>query len=237
PIYVRHPKFNWTNATDPDNDPLTYILNITCFNTTPIAGSCSDDNRIISGIADSNYTLQGKLKYFQRDNYYYNWSVKANDGELNSSSSEVWNITLFSVVMLSLNQEELDFGSMNQGDADDTTDDDPTPFILQNDGNCMNDVNMSASMLWTLIQYPSDYYMFKADNETGSPNYLNVNWTNSTYDWAQVPENGTKFLDYFNWSNATDSVEVDISVEVPAGEPSGERSSTITMTGWYVKEV
>jgi hypothetical protein len=230
----RYTNFNWS-CTDPNGDSLTYYLNITCFG----GGGCSSDNRFITGITDSNYTLQAPLKNFWDDTYYYNWSVLATDGTLNSTWSETLNASLSSVVSLSISQSELYFGTMNPGDTDNTSNDDPVPFNLTNDGNCMNDVNITATSLWTTAASPTDYYRFKADNTSSIATNLNVNWSNSTTGWSQMPTASTKFLDYFNWSNATvtaDTIEFDVAVEVPMDESSGNKSSTITITGMYVTE-
>jgi hypothetical protein len=234
-IFDRYQSFNWT-ATDPNGDALTYYLNITCFGPDCVSGT---DNYFITGITDSNYTLQTPLKRFWDDNNYYNWSVRANDGMFNSTWSNISNFSLQSVVALSLSQAELYFGTMNPGDTDDTSDDSPVPYNLSNDGNCMNDVNISATDLWLSVSSPTDYYRFKADNVSSVATDLNVNWSNSTYTWTQLPITTTKFLDYFNWSNRTitaDTIELDIAVEVPSDEAAGNRSSTITITGMYVKE-
>jgi len=237
-IYQRYTFFNWTDSNDTDGDSITYTLNITCFHTS----GCSDDNRFIQGITDSNYTLQEKLKYFWDDGYRYNWSVLANDGYENSSGGKSQNITLYSVVMYSISPSppEIDFGLLNPTDTDDTTDDNPTPFVIQSDGNSMTNMNITADMIWDRAASPSSYYMFKADNETDDTDpakRLAANWSNSTITWKNMPDTNTTFLDYFNWSNATDTVELDIAIEVPPDEPAGDKYSWIRLTGWYVKEV
>ena len=234
-VTERYTSFNWS-CTDPNGDSMTYYLNITCFGSDCVSAT---DNYFITGITDSNYTIQTPLKRFWDDTNYYNWSVLATDGYLNSTWSETLNASLSSVVSLGLSQSELYFGTMNPGDADNTSDDSPVPFNLTNDGNCMNDVNISATSLWTTAASPTDYYRFKADNTSSIATNLNANWSNSTTGWAQVPTASTKFLDYFNWSNSTvtaDVVEFDVAVEVPMDESSGNKSSTITITGMYVTE-
>jgi len=230
-VHNRYAKFNWTPSNDTDGDTLSYILNITCF-------GCSADNRIITGITDSNYTLTSRLKYFGDDNYRYNWTVLAYDGSDNSTGWRSKNFTLYSVVMLSLNKAELDFGTMNPNDLDNTSDGNPAPFVLQNDGNCFSDVKLSAQMIWETVTTPSSYYRFKADNQSGSETTFNVNWThaNSTREWTKMQIGAVKFLDYFNWSNATDTVDVDIELKVPPDEVAGDKGSWMTITGFYARE-
>jgi len=81
-ITNRTPTFVW-NATDPDNDSMTFDLFITC------NGGCSVDNRNYLSLNNMNYTIPNELKYFGDDNYYYTWYIRAYDGTSYSQNSDV----------------------------------------------------------------------------------------------------------------------------------------------------
>ena len=63
------------------------------------------------------------------------------------------------------------------------------------------------------------------------------NWTGSQTAWADVPASNTTVIDFFNYTDATDSAEIDVYVEVPPGEGAGTKSSQIVFTGWYAREL
>jgi len=227
----RTPTFMW-NGTDPDNDTLNYTIYIVCGHIA--GGGCSDDNRIENTTTNS-YTPTEELQYLGDDNYYYNWSVKAWDGETYGEESDVWNITINSAVILSLPTSFVNFGSKNVGDTDNTTDDDPNPFVIQNDGNCKVHVNISASdLLWDTKPSASEFFRYKADNVSGEEGAFNSSGSQTT--WADVPTSDTKFLDSLNYSDVLDSAEIDILITVPLDEGAGNKSSTLVFTGEYIGE-
>ena len=225
-ITNRTPNFAW-NASDPDSDTMTFDLYIYC------QGGCSIDNRIYLGIDYTNYTIPDELKYFGDDNYWYRWIVRAYDGSAYTNSSP-FNFTLRSLITLTLINSTVDFGSMNLGTQNDTSDNLPMPFLLRNDGNSFVDVNISAEdLIWEQQQSPSSYYRYKVDSypqENGSFNY-----TASTTSWTNIPLVNTTFLRLLNYSDANDTAEIDILLNVPLDEPAGNKNSTLTFTGWYVR--
>ena len=220
------PFFNWTASTDTDGDPINYTLYITC------NGGCSDDNREYN-MTGTNFTLPDDLLYYGDDGYYYNWSVAAWDGYDYNASVESRNLTVYTLIILTLVNNTVDFGSKLVGAKDNTTDDSPSPFVLMNDGNSFIDVNLSASdLLWDSRPNASRYFQFKADNFTGEEDAFNA--TSSLVNWTNISLSSQTALIYYNHSNATDEAEVDILIEVPLDESAGTKSSTLLFAGEYV---
>ncbi len=221
------PRFNWTNATDNDNDDILYDIFISCL------GGCSVDNREIYNLTDANYTPSPPLKYYQDDGYSYEWWVRSFDNISYGENSSKFNFTISSSVVISLPTANVSFGTMNVNQQDDTTDNNPSPIIIQNDGNCYINVNITVDRyLWDSMQEESSYFQYKIDNVTGEEGAFNstrsaIAWTNFTLT------NGTGIYQ-FNYSNDRDSAEVDINITVPAAEPPGDKNSTILFTGYYV---
>jgi len=66
------------------------------------------------------------------------------------------------------------------------------------------------------------------DNKTGEEGAFN--WDLSDIDWAQVLNNTQIVMVELNWSDATDSAEMDLLVTVPPQESAGDKSSTLHFT-------
>lgn len=224
----RTPTFIW-NATDPDNDTLTFDLFIRCY------PSCSVDNREHYNLTNMNYTLQDELNYFSDDGYYYEWYVRAFDNITYSENSSIFNFSLQSEVILTLINATVNFGNISMGEKKNTTSNATDPFLLRNDGNSIIDVNITADdMIWDTQPSASKYFQYKVDiypNESGSFNY-----SGSVTNWTYIPISNESIIDFFNYTNTNDTAEIDILIEVPLSESSGAKSGLLTFTGWYVSE-
>ncbi|GAF90820.1 unnamed protein product, partial [marine sediment metagenome] len=91
-----------------------------------------------------------------------------------------------------------------------------------------------STALWESVSIPSSYYKYKVDEYPGEADSYNA--SGSTTIWTNVPEVNETFLKFLDYSNSTDSAEVDIAIEVPPEERAGTRNSTIIFTGWYAHE-
>ncbi|GEM_PF-3695871 len=228
----RTPLFMWGTVTDIDGDPVSYELNITCYHLA--GGGCSgkgNDNRHVS--IDAGFTsheLTGDLQYFYDSQYYYNWTARSYDGEEYSSwNSNEFNFNLSSSISITLLNDSVNFGVIAQHGTNDTTDNSPLPFLLENSGNAFVNVSLQATSLWNSVSGSSRFFQFKADNytlENGS-----FNWGLSTTLFTNVSIGSNSLvLAMLNYTNATDSAEIDLNITVPENEGSDVRSSTITFT-------
>jgi len=217
----RTPTFIWNNVTDSDNDSLLFSILIICV-------GCTSDNRDVN-TTNLNFT-PSELQFLGDENYYYNWSVRAIDnytgGTSFGASSEIRNITINSFVSLSLLTSTVNFGTLELSQNDNTTDDSPAPIIMDNDGNVFENVSVyAADDLWESIANPTDKFQFKIGNvtlELGS-----FNWTASITGFTNLPTAAATAVVGLNYSDASDSAEVDIKVEVPSDEPAGAKQSKV----------
>ncbi len=226
-LLSRKPNFNWTPATDPENDSLTYEITIqrmTC--GSPLGCTVSS---LKANTTDTNYTPQTDLDI----DSWYNWSVRVYDGEQWSSYSETWNFSILSTSMVALSGT-VNFGSLTVNEINDTTDNDPLPFMIENDGNVRLNISIYAqNALWDSEPLGTQYFTFKADNSTETNACA---WPLSQVSWAHV--DGTTIAQarlavaYLNFTG-NDSVEIDIGIKVPPNEPKGAKSSTIVMEAGY----
>jgi hypothetical protein len=226
-IVNRTPNFNWTSS-DADGDILEYEINITLLGSS----NCVDPERDITGINDENYTIaeSSYLKCLHDNQDWYQWKVRASDdfGLTYGNWTDLWNFTIDSVLTIELLNDTINFGSINITQTNDTSDDNPLPFLIENKGNCLINVTLNSTPLWTSIRANSDNYRYKVDNKTGESGAFDYEL--SDIDWTQVPiyPNNKTAIVYFNWSNANDLVEIDLFVEVPENEPPGSKFSNIT---------
>ena len=132
---------------------------------------------------------------------------------------------------MSLPNSSIAFGSLAYTAFNDTSDDSPLPFLIQNDGNSFLNVTIEASDLWRTTANPTVNYQFKADNYTLENSSFNV--ALSVLSYTNVPAGGSPAicLARLNYTDATDSAEVDLNITVPSSnEGSGIRNSTVTFT-------
>lgn len=219
------PSFTWTGSDD-DNDILTYEFNISL---VP-AGFCSDPDVYAQSLPTGDYTLTSDLNCFADDGNYYIWSARANDGVGFGDWASYFRINITTLVSINMTTDLIEFGKMIPLVSNDTTDNSPNPFVIENDGNVKVNVSVGASSLWTSIANPSSYYKFKIDNKTNELN--SFNWPLSLTSWTNMPitASAIRGITELKYQDANDSAEIDVYVEVPPNEQPGTRNSTVTLT-------
>ena len=214
------PTFIWYNATSDENLSLVYQLQV---DDTPDFSSELEINitEIAEGDNLTNYTMATEL---EPDTMYY-WHVRAYNGTDYGIWSSTWEYYAEGVVAFSFVLQNISFGMMGPGEQDNTTDNSPMPFIIQNDGNVFIDISINAgSALWVQQPLNTSYFQFRADdrNEQGSFNLSasQVLWNNISLDNKQV-------IRQLGYSELNDTSVIDILMKVPIDEPAGTKSSNI----------
>jgi len=214
--YNRTINFVWNVASDNDSDVLTYNLLV----DDDANFGAPEVNQ--SGVSSTNYELLSDLAV---DKIYY-WKVGASDATVYGDYSEVWNITIDSLLDIRLLESNINFGEIGIGNSDNTSDDSPSPFLLENNGNTLMNVSVNSTQLFIQALLPSSNYMFKIDNNSGETN--SFNWLTSLFDWTNMPSAEIVAIDSLKYQNETDSAEVDIFVLVPNDEVSGSKNANVT---------
>ena len=217
----RTPLFNWT-AIDLDGDILTYDINI-----TPYSGDNPSvlDVRYETGLNDLNFVPSPDLLLLYDNGYHYRWKVRANDGDDYGEWTDQWSIDILSEVSIILTVDNIYFGDLLIGESN-STEEGIAPFEIENNGNSFVNVSANASSLWETETSASEYYQFKIDNITGEEG--SFNWPGSKTNWFNVPLTGfVVAVNQLNYTDATDSAEIDINITVPSSEDPGIKSSSI----------
>jgi len=158
--------------------------------------------------------------------YYYNWSVRAYDGEVYSPWTSVWHVNISATATISISNSSMNFGTLNPLAVENTSDDSPNPFTINNDGNAVVNISLNSSALWETVSSNSSYYQFKVDNKSGEAGAFS--WVGSVVDWFSVPISGSVVaVKELNYETDDDSAEVDIRLEVPTNEGPGVKNTTI----------
>lgn len=234
----RQPVFSWSNSSDPDNDALSYNIQVDGsidFSSPEVDGF--DVTSIAETANTTNWTATSDLQNLDAE---YFWRVRAFDGIAYSNWSEVRNFTVTSAVIIELVTDSINFTVANPGDSDDTTDDSPSPIIIRNSGNIGADVNISLASgstgIWASKVSPTEYFQYKIDNKTDEEG--SFNWTDSITGWTDVDvANSSYKIRNLNYSDTSDEAELDIKITVPLDEPSGEKTASVIITGAITSEI
>ena len=218
----RSPEFNWT-YNDLDDDVVTFEINI-----TPYYGENPSilDERSDLGFGDNYYIPTYDLLALYDNGYHYRWKVRADDGEVTTNWTEQWRVNITAEIGILLLNDEIHFGSMEIGESNSTEDPSIEPFLVENNGTVVINVSLNASQLWKTRPENSSDYQFKVDEnslEAGSFDLFE-----SIMNWFNVPLTGYVVgIGELNYTDVSDTAEVDINLTVPSGEDPGQKSSTI----------
>lgn len=159
--------------------------------------------------------------------YYFN--ATACDLLNHCASTETRNVTVPSIVSISLPINVVDFGNMTVGGNLVNL----TGLHVQNDGNVYVDVEVYGDDLWSgSHSYPGDYYLYRiADAGKGNENNGVYN-SSSALSWTQMSLTSAFAIFYFNWSSDKNLAAIQINVTAPLDEPAGLKSSLVQITAY-----
>ena len=182
------------------------------------------DVNLVAGQTWSNFTWQNTSL---AGSTVVSWRIYANDTTGNVNMTNRFNFTLQDSILINLNTSSVGFGEIAIGATNDTMDDNPLPFKIENTGNVRLNLTIEASSLWNSTANPTTNYQFKANvSVEGTP--FNPDCTNQT--WNNTPSVASKYVCFLNYTESSDMMETEIKITAPSGEPPGLKSSGITIT-------
>jgi len=220
-IIIPSPEFIWNNSIDADNDTKTYQILVDdspAFDAPEI-----NTTNIAEGSTNTSYNASVELIL---DKVYY-WKVRANDSSGYGSFSTVFNFTLQSQLAINLVRDLVNFTNFYPNQTNDTSDNNPLPFLVENTGNVFANITVTGTKFFNYGGFPSNYYMFKISiNESNAFDY-----SQSTTVYTNMTNvSSRKDIVGLDWHNANDTAEIDINITAPLGEPQGIKTSNVTLS-------
>lgn len=209
----RTPRFNWTEGSDQEGDPLTYQIHIS------LNPDCSSPLIDESGLGNNYYDQETELDFAE-----YYWRVRAHDSYEYGEWSDIWNFTLVKRVEMNVVNGIIEFGMMTINEVNDTRDGDPEPFRIENIGNAESNVSVNATALWTSVAMDTEYYQFKANRTGGMESF---DWDLSRTVWENISADRKQVLAIFNHTLGNNMAAMDLRIRVPQSESPEVKESTI----------
>jgi hypothetical protein len=225
-VFERKPWLEWFNLA---LDFVNYEVMVS--NDSEFANILARGLNITSG-SGTQSEAWGNLTSYQNStalpvdalNY---WKVRAySEGEYGTWTTFEY-FTIPSVVSVNFTVDTINFGSLLSTAENDTTSNNPYPFVIQNDGNVLVNGTVTSTYIWTTAPSPSKHYQYKFRvNETGAFNETlsKMSWENCT-DTASELANLAELLYEINKR----AVFMDIKIAPPSDEPAGAKNATITL--------
>jgi len=215
-LFDRNVAFNWSASTDIDGDTIRYELNVT--------------NDIYADVYKTNIAnIYSTLTEILETDSWYNWSVRAYDGEGFSNWSTSWNFYIPSTVIINLTKTTTSFGSVYNNELKNTTSGAASPIEVENLGNVISDIKvMVYEGLWDSVPLNTSYFQFMAGNSSETSSF---NWSGSQIIWQNMMNVSALVLDNLKYNITSNVGQIEFQILVPAYELSGSKSSTITVTG------
>jgi len=223
--YDRSPLFTW-DTSDDDGD----LINSTLFAIAVQFGGTSacSDQKIATNLTGTSYTFVEDFNCLWDNGYLYEWNVTVSDGE-SETVSLTNELNIQALLSATLNVSVVDFGSIGQYGSNDTTDNSPLPFVIENDGNAVSNISINSTAFWNTVTSTSKYYQYKIDNVTGEEGAFN--WAATMTAWMNVSITGAMVaIAELNYPDATDTAEIDLNITVPPSEAAGKKGATIIFT-------
>jgi hypothetical protein len=230
----RNPVYIWNNSEHTLSDNVTYHIQVD--DDSGFDSPALDVANITEGSVNTSYWNDSNLQ-FSTD---YFWRVRANDTYNVSLWSDAFNFSILPTPSCSEPIEEINFGNMciledqqlcNDlglgSHINDTLDNHPPPYSIENDGNLKAKGKLYSTQLWTspsIPTMPHKYYQFMVgENESSSYDWaLDSSWVNMSDSLGSAPLafHGLK------WVNVSDIFNLHIRLESPTDEPAGLKYST-----------
>ena len=135
-------------------------------------------------------------------------------------------VTVMALTQISLPTAAVNFGSMYQGSSNDTSDDNPLPFVVQNDGTVKVNVTVGATDIFATQPNPSVYYRFSVNSSTEGTCYAPDSIT--AYTNMPITASPAMAMSFLNNTDTCDTAQLEINVTVPVVESVGAKTSTVT---------
>ncbi|MBI1969080.1 right-handed parallel beta-helix repeat-containing protein [Candidatus Woesearchaeota archaeon] len=201
--------------------PNSSISIITMFNSSVAFNSTNPPNNfsVLFNVTDQAGT--------------YTVRFYANDTTDNKNSSITTSFTINSLVSILISQSPVAFGDIGAGEKNDTVDNAPAPFGINNTGNVNLNVTINASSFFSALSLNASAYQYNCTEGEGPNCPTGSTLTVTDMPLANATLNRTAIFD-LPWQGNNDSRDIDIFMSVPTDESGGLKTSTVTFTASQV---
>jgi len=146
----------------------------------------------------------------------------------------ITNVSIGREANIELLVQVVDFHDMELYASNETSNYDPHPFVINNNGTVFLNVSVKSEHLWPVSEpNPSGYYRVNAtdNNETPSISAIQNGWVGP--DPIEMMPNTTALtiVTCLNNTDLTDTVNIQINITVPGDAVSGVHTAWVTFTG------
>ena len=217
-ITNRKPVFNWSEDSSADR----YELNVTAPSSVDCFGFYEDN--VTSSSFNSTQELCTDLNY-DSSVESFTWKVRSCSG----GSCSAWSNDSFdvnSVNSISLVNSSVSFGDLLPGDVDNTTNGSASPLVVRNEGNIRVDLDVSAneSLFDNVALNNSNFQLQSGVNDANA-----FNESGSVSSWLNLTNSSQNLIKQLKYFDNERDANVDVRVQVPDQEPTGSKTSTITV--------
>ena len=138
-------------------------------------------------------------------------------------------VDVVAVVSITLTNNTVNFGVLVLGSSNNTTNENPPPFTIQNNGNVNEDIDIRASnFLFNSSDAGSNtnFFQFRAGNcsvtACGATDTDAFNWAGSITTFTNFTNVNQKIINSLNSTNTSDDAEIEIKITVPNQEAQVE---------------
>jgi len=152
----------------------------------------------------------------------------SNYGNIRGYATGITNLDIESETTLTMVRSTVSFGTLSLGGTEDTTDNNPAPFLMRNDGSVLVRITVEATDLFIKAPNPSSNYQFMCGGTLEVP----ICPLGSALVWTNMPTTGSlvPLISRLGFADDHDEIEAEISVTVPGDEPAGSKTSIVTFT-------
>jgi len=142
----------------------------------------------------------------------------------------VTTVNVSETVSISVPQLTVSFENMDTGTSNNTDDDKPKPFVLNNTGNVYANVSCSSASLWVSSASPTTNYQYNTTRNGTMGSLKNNISGENLFGYRDMPTSAQKCIGQLYYADGADQATVNINLTVPTTEGAGNKTATVTFT-------
>lgn len=138
-------------------------------------------------------------------------------------------VNISQTVSISVPRSTVSFENMDTGTANNTDDDNPRPFAINNTGNTYVNVTCSSTSIWSSDASPTTNYQYNTTRNVSGALKNNVSGEN-LFGYRNMSTSAAKCLGELYYADGADQATINVNLTVPTTEGAGNKTATVTFT-------